>query len=351
MNEEAIKTIHSALAAAQGEFPAIKKNRTAKVKSKRTGVEYEYSYATLDTILEAVRPSLSKHGLALRHVVTKENCTIIEAVLSFADGQELRSGPLPIPNFDGDMQALGSGLTYARRYTVTSLLGICAEEDDDAHGTPEKGGNPYRDQQRERAAAAGKASPPAEAPKRTIKGDIDATQSAADLATLLTKLVGRYPVKDHGERWKGIGADAKARLDAADWPAAHKATVHAVLDGVRNILRAPADPPPPEQTDSAAPADQPAPPLERITGWIDQQQTPDDLVKAVESIQVNSRFAGLRADAALMIDVVAHAHRHMQMKVELGDWTDDAIDAARTLLEKLDLDYQGQQTFGGHAAT
>lgn len=147
MSDEKVthENIFAALAAAQGEFPKIAKNRTAKVKSKRTGQEFEYQYCTLDAIFDAVRPPLAKHGLAIRHVITRETFTTVEAVLTHSSGSELRSGPLIVPDFEGDMQALGSGLTYVRRYTVNALLGICPEEDDDAQQTPPRGDeNPFR---------------------------------------------------------------------------------------------------------------------------------------------------------------------------------------------------------------
>ena len=58
-----ITEIATALAAAQGEYPPIKKERTANVKSDKGG--YEYKYADIGDVLAATLPVLSKHGLAL----------------------------------------------------------------------------------------------------------------------------------------------------------------------------------------------------------------------------------------------------------------------------------------------
>ena len=152
--------IFEALARAQSEFPTIKKSKTAEVYSKRTNAKYTYQYAPFDEMLEAVRGPLNRHGLYLWHEITTEKMErpspashdlqydaalavqFVEAVLVYRDGAELRSGKLPIPDFFGDMQAMGSGLSYGRRYTTQSLLGICPEDDDDAQRTP--GGNPFR---------------------------------------------------------------------------------------------------------------------------------------------------------------------------------------------------------------
>src|SRR5262245_64892384 len=61
---ETTKDLVAALAAAQGEFPKLERNRTVQVKTK-TGGSYEFSYATLDHIYETFRPILAKHGLSL----------------------------------------------------------------------------------------------------------------------------------------------------------------------------------------------------------------------------------------------------------------------------------------------
>jgi hypothetical protein len=166
--------MYAALALAQAKFPVIKKNRTAKVKSKRTGETFEYQYCTLDAILDAVRPPLAANGISLRHEISYAEGIWVEAVLTHRSGQEMRSGKLPVPHCDGDMQALGSGLTYARRYTANAVLGICPEEDDDGQLTAPGSDNPFRDQanargaKRRQAAPRGAKSdaPPAEAPKK-----------------------------------------------------------------------------------------------------------------------------------------------------------------------------------------
>lgn len=167
--------MYAALALAQAKFPVIKKNRTAKVKSKRTGETFEYQYCTLDAILDAVRPPLAANGISLRHEISYAEGIWVEAIITHRSGQELRSGKLPVPHCDGDMQALGSGLTYARRYTANAVLGICPEEDDDGQLTAPRDDNPFRGQANRRAAKGRQAAPaeqppadaaPAEPPKK-----------------------------------------------------------------------------------------------------------------------------------------------------------------------------------------
>lgn len=159
LQSESIAQLAAALAAAQGEFPLIPKNRTVTVKT-RTGGSYTFSYAPLDTILSCVRLALSKAGLALAQaVVTDANNTDNLRTYLFHSTGEFLANDTPIYNGGGDnaSQAYGSGLTYARRYGITALLCIAADEDDDGNGA----GDDF-----ERVTRGnGEQRPPATAPK------------------------------------------------------------------------------------------------------------------------------------------------------------------------------------------
>lgn len=115
-----------ALAAAQGEFPLIPKNREVNAGPRR------YKYAELATILAAVTPALVKHGLAVtQRMDVTEHGTVLITDLRHAAG-EVVSSCLPLQMEGLQPQALGSLLTYLKRYSLTSLLNVAADEDDDA---------------------------------------------------------------------------------------------------------------------------------------------------------------------------------------------------------------------------
>lgn len=128
----------SALARAQGEFGTIRKGRTANVQT-RTGGSYSYGFADLATVLEAVRPALSKHELALVQLPSVRQVdgaafVQVETLLVHSSGASIAT-VLELPVDAATPQAIGSGMTYARRYSLLALLGIAAEdEDDDAQG-------------------------------------------------------------------------------------------------------------------------------------------------------------------------------------------------------------------------
>jgi len=117
-------SLNSALVDAIGQIPAI----------KATGINahLKNAYLTLGDIIAGVRPTLSKHGLAIsqRPVVTSAGAGCITTILH-KDGGSFETSLL-LPVAQSTPQAIGSAITYARRYTLTGLLGIAADIDDDA---------------------------------------------------------------------------------------------------------------------------------------------------------------------------------------------------------------------------
>jgi hypothetical protein len=154
-HSESIAAVAAALAAAQGEFPEIPKDRTVTVRSKRTDTTYTFSYAPLDTILGCVRPALAKNQLALAQavVVDEKGAELLRTTLLHSSGEWI-SNELPVFSGGGDnaSQNYGQGLTYARRYGVTALLCLAAEEDDDGNGED----SDFTREPRQRAAGSSK---------------------------------------------------------------------------------------------------------------------------------------------------------------------------------------------------
>lgn len=118
--EERQSLLHQALLKAQKEI------ETASKKTKA----YKYNYADLKEVIECSRPALHKHGLlVLQPIVVRDGQTMLETIISHKDGGEVRS-QIPIPAHDGNPQGMGSYITYMRRYTYASFLGIITEDDD-----------------------------------------------------------------------------------------------------------------------------------------------------------------------------------------------------------------------------
>ena len=124
------KNLFTALARAQSAFKPITRDKTVTVRTKAGGT-YSFSYAPLEAILKAVQPALSAEGLAITQAVVGETEPYLETTLHLGD--ETLSNRVKLLVVDLGPQAYGSALTYARRYGITLLLCVCADDDDDGN--------------------------------------------------------------------------------------------------------------------------------------------------------------------------------------------------------------------------
>jgi hypothetical protein len=133
----------AAFAKAQAAFGQLLKTKTAKVPTK-SGGEYSYRYSTLDDMIEATRKPLTDHGIAVAQPVrTANGDVIVTTVLLHTSGQFMELGEVSLPG-GGTPQSVGSAITYARRYSMGSALGIAAEEDDDGVAAQKAGKAPAK---------------------------------------------------------------------------------------------------------------------------------------------------------------------------------------------------------------
>jgi len=118
---EQIAELAAALAAAQGMMENAVMNRV--------NPHFKSKYADLAAIFDAARKPLSANGLAIVQTIGDG---VLHTRLLHTSGQWIASEhPLPM---SGRPQEIGSALTYARRYSLSALIGIAADEDDDATG-------------------------------------------------------------------------------------------------------------------------------------------------------------------------------------------------------------------------
>ena len=121
--------LFEALAEAQGEFGTVVTDSVADVQGKDGKPGYKFAYAGLDVVLAAVRPALSKHGLAVMQVFSGlgEDLTTI-----LACGEARVEVTCGLPEWKG-AQGLGSAVTYMKRYQLLGLLGVAPSDDDDGN--------------------------------------------------------------------------------------------------------------------------------------------------------------------------------------------------------------------------
>lgn len=92
---------------------------------------FKSKYADLPTVIDAIKPHLSKHGLAFMQMPKpSEGGISIETILIHTSGDKLSMGVLFVPANRQDAHGYGSALTYARRYALQTCFGLPTEDDD-----------------------------------------------------------------------------------------------------------------------------------------------------------------------------------------------------------------------------
>src|SRR5580765_4580732 len=131
MQSEQIDKLATALSKAQAVMEAAAKNKR--------NPHFNSAYADLASIIESVRKPLTDNGLAFTQTIqTMQTGLSLETTLLHTSGQWLRS---EYPLIQGTAQQTGSSLTYARRYSLSSIAGIAADEDDDGAAATKANGS------------------------------------------------------------------------------------------------------------------------------------------------------------------------------------------------------------------
>ncbi len=131
----------AAMAEMQSELPSIGergeiKNNSGKVQSK---------YALWEDVNKAIKPIMQKHGFALSFRTSFEGGVSVTGVLSHRSGHREETSILLPSDTSGSknaVQAIGSSVSYGKRYTAGALLNLTSQgEDDDG----QSGGVPAMD--------------------------------------------------------------------------------------------------------------------------------------------------------------------------------------------------------------
>lgn len=125
-----MKTIYKAIADLQQEVPVIHKGTEG----------FNYSYADLPAIFEVINPLLKKYKLGFYQPL---DGTRLKTIIFHTESEETIEGSVEIPQGVelgkmNDFQVLGSAITYLRRYSLASMLGLVTDKDTDAQGDQKK---------------------------------------------------------------------------------------------------------------------------------------------------------------------------------------------------------------------
>lgn len=128
LDRQALMAYSAAMAAMQTELPSI-------AERGQTNTGY---YATLEDIVDTVRPIMKKHGFAVSfRIQTQERGIQVTGVLMHKDGHREETSMLLPADTSGSknaVQAFGSSTSYGKRYVLSALLNITTRgQDDDGH--------------------------------------------------------------------------------------------------------------------------------------------------------------------------------------------------------------------------
>jgi hypothetical protein len=126
MQSENVDLISAALVKAQGVMKAATYNKV--------NPHFKNKYADLAAVIDAIRKPMAENGLGFTQTMyATDTALFLTTTLRHTSGQWISSEyPLPM---GATPQQLGSALTYARRYSLSSIACIAADEDDDAEAT------------------------------------------------------------------------------------------------------------------------------------------------------------------------------------------------------------------------
>lgn len=122
------QTLTQALTAFQADLP--------RVELDATNPHFKSKYASLGSVTKAVLPKLAEYGFAFSVGSFVDNgLLVVDAHLLHESGE---SRSLQFPIADTNPQKIGSALSYARRYALSALTGVVADEDDDGNAASQK---------------------------------------------------------------------------------------------------------------------------------------------------------------------------------------------------------------------
>jgi hypothetical protein len=194
---EDIAKLSAALCSAQCEVENATKNAV--------NPHFKNQYADLPAVLEAVRPVLNKHGLAVvQHPGFEDGVCTLTTMLIHKSGEWIQSESAS-PISKQDPQGIGSAVTYLRRYSLASLMAIGqADDDGNAASGPSRRANGFAHSQ------------PPKPPTKTQKAMLEKIQ----------KLLDAPPVKSDSTKqkdWDAAMKQANVSYAASDYQRIRKA--------------------------------------------------------------------------------------------------------------------------------
>lgn len=131
---ESIAKMAPALVLAQAACLSVTKDKVGKIETK-SGRNYEYNYADFASVVEHIKPALRDNGLAMIQWAQREQDGITVITRVQHTSGEWQETDTFIPLAIASAQALGSALTYGKRYGAQAFMLLPSADDDGKEAT------------------------------------------------------------------------------------------------------------------------------------------------------------------------------------------------------------------------
>lgn len=104
--------------------------KAVKIKKKADNPFFKSKYADLPSILDEIHQPLIDCGLVISQIPDGEGLTTM--LIHSESGEYIEANGTMKPT-KSDPQAIGSAITYQRRYSLCAILGLNVDDDDDGN--------------------------------------------------------------------------------------------------------------------------------------------------------------------------------------------------------------------------
>ena len=102
---------------------------------------FKSKYVPLENVVDSITRAASKHGLSFTQFPSSDengNVTVGTMVMH-ESGEWIEYDPICLKPVKNDPQAVGSAITYAKRYALSAIFGITSDNDDDGNEATQLG--------------------------------------------------------------------------------------------------------------------------------------------------------------------------------------------------------------------
>lgn len=138
---------------------------------------FKSKYVPLENVVDSITRAANKHGLSFTQYPSSDesgNVTVGTMVMH-ESGEWIEYDPICMKPVKNDPQAIGSAITYAKRYALSAIFGITSDNDDDGNEATQLGETASKTIQKKQVSTTSN-----KIPKEVVKAYEDGIKSVID---------------------------------------------------------------------------------------------------------------------------------------------------------------------------